>query len=124
MYYRAVQDSRTLKGVATKTSRKRLGAAFNTMISNNSILLVFLSMVFINTAWTTPVYGQSLKAGYAKYVKGDFSGALQAYDTALRLHPYSLNACNNQGIALRRAGQLKKAETALEKAIYLQIFMI
>ena len=57
--------------------------------------------------------------GRAFYRTGDLSGAQSAYETALRLHPNSLNAYNNIGIVYRRTGQFGKAIVALEKALHL-----
>jgi len=57
--------------------------------------------------------------GRALYRTGDLAGAQEAYETALYLHPNSLNAYNNIGIVYRRTGQFDKAIVALKKALHL-----
>jgi len=57
--------------------------------------------------------------GRGLYKTGDLSGAQEAYETALRLHPNSLHVYNNLGIVYRRTGQSKQAIQAFQKALYL-----
>jgi tetratricopeptide (TPR) repeat protein len=57
--------------------------------------------------------------GRAKYRTGDPESAIVLHKKALTLHPNSLNAHNNLGIALRMVGRTEEAVIALQRAIQL-----
>ena len=56
------------------------------------------------------------RAGNAAYAQGDFQGALESFELAVRKNPNSPNALNNLGQALVRVGRAKEALPYFERA--------
>ena len=57
--------------------------------------------------------------GRARYRFGEIDDAIRAHEKAISLHPNSLNAHNNLGVAYRKAGRANEAIASFEQAIVL-----
>jgi len=76
-------------------------------------LLVFLCV---------PAFGQMtandwFDQGNALALQGNFSGAINAYEEAIRLDPQYFRAWNNMGFLLREVGRYDEALSAFDRAV-------
>ena len=58
--------------------------------------------------------------GVALYEKGDYSGAITAFDKAIEIDPSIAEAWNNRGLALVQTGQYRESLESFNKTLSLK----